>query len=46
MQTRIELKGGGVLMLTSGELIAPQGRSWDGIGLVSSLENLGQVFAR
>lgn len=46
MQTRIELKGGGVLMLTSGELIPPQGRSWDGIGLVPSLENLGQVFAR
>lgn len=46
MQTRIELKGGGVLMLTSGELIAPQGRTWDGIGLVPSLENLGQVFAR
>ncbi len=46
MQTRIELKGGGVIMLTSGELIAPQGRTWDGIGLVSSLENLGQIFAR
>lgn len=46
MQSRIELKGGGVLMLTSGELIAPQGRGWDGIGLVPSLENLGQVFAR
>ncbi|CAN5836732.1 hypothetical protein BH11VER1_BH11VER1_35320 [soil metagenome] len=46
MQTRIELKGGGVLMLTSGELIAPQGRTWDGVGLVPSLENLGQVFAR
>lgn len=46
MQTRIELKGGGVLMLTSGELIAPQGRSWDGMGLVPSLENLGQVFPR
>lgn len=44
MQSRIELKGGGALTLTTGQLIAPQGRTWDGVGLLPSLENAGQIF--
>ncbi len=43
-QSRIELRSGGVLYLTTAELVAPQGKSWDGIGLLPSLENEGRVF--
>jgi carboxyl-terminal processing protease len=45
LQSRIELRGGGSLLLTTGELMAPQGRTWDGLGLLPSLENEGRVFA-
>lgn len=44
MVSRLELKGGGALNVTSAELIAPQGRSWEGTGLLSSLENNGKIF--
>jgi carboxyl-terminal processing protease len=44
--TRIPpLRGGGQLMITSGELYAPSGRTWEGTGLFPSLDNNGQVFA-
>jgi carboxyl-terminal processing protease len=46
VQDSIELKGGGRLILTTGELIAPQGVGWDGIGLLPSLENHGRIFAK
>ncbi|HSJ04745.1 MAG: S41 family peptidase [Verrucomicrobium sp.] len=46
LQTRIELRGGGVLTLTTGELIAPQGQTWDLVGLLPSLDNRGRIFAR
>ncbi|TLD68328.1 PDZ domain-containing protein [Phragmitibacter flavus] len=42
--TSLELKGGGSLLVTSSEMIAPQGRGWDGIGLLPSLENNGKIF--
>lgn len=44
MQSRFELKGGGALTITNAELIAPQGRTWEGSGLLSSLENQGKIF--
>lgn len=46
LQTRIELRGGGVLMVTTGELIAPQGQTWDLTGLLPSLENRGRIFPK
>lgn len=46
IQTRIALRGGGSLAVTTGELIAPQGKGWDGIGLLPSLENRGRIFPR
>ncbi len=39
------LRGGGQLQVTSGRLYAPSGRSWEGIGLLPSLENGGVIFA-
>lgn len=46
VQDVIELKGGGRLLLTTGELISPQGFGWDGIGLLPSLENHGRIFPK
>lgn len=46
LQTRVELRGGGVLTVTTGELVAPQGRGWDLAGLLPSLENRGRIFPR
>jgi len=46
VQDVIELKGGGRLLLTTGELISPQGIGWDGIGLLPSLENHGRIFPK
>lgn len=45
-QNRAELRGGGKLEITTGELIAPQGLTWDKIGLLPSLENRGRIFPR
>lgn len=45
-QTPFDLQGGGHLVLTTGEVIGPQGRSWDGIGLLPSLENEGRIFPK
>jgi len=44
IQSTYDLQGGGHLVLTTGEAIAPQGRGWDGIGLLPSLENEGKIF--
>ncbi len=44
IQGTYDLQGGGHLVLTTGEAIAPQGRGWDGIGLLPSLENSGKIF--
>lgn len=46
LQTPIELRGGGVLSITSGELIAPQGQTWNDIGLLPSVENRGRIFPK
>ena len=45
-QDTYELRGGGHLALTTGEIIAPQGRGWEGIGLLPSLENRGRIFPK
>jgi carboxyl-terminal processing protease len=45
-QNGIDLRGGGRLILTTGELIAPQGQTWDKIGLLPSLENRGRIFPK
>lgn len=45
-QNGIDLRGGGRLVVTTGELIAPQGQSWDKIGLLPSLENRGRIFPK
>ena len=46
VQTPIELRGGGKLDITSGELIAPQGLTWDTTGLLPSVENRGRIFPK
>ncbi len=45
-QSIMELNHGGALILTTGELIAPQGRSWEGTGLLPSLENQQRIFPK
>jgi carboxyl-terminal processing protease len=45
-QAVMELTHGGALILTTGELIAPQGRSWEGTGLLPSLENHRRIFPK
>ncbi len=45
-QAVMELNHGGALILTTGELIAPQGRTWEGTGLLPSLENHRQIFPK
>ena len=45
-QNSLTLRGGGLLILTTGEIIAPQGRTWEGIGLLPSLENRGRIFPK
>lgn len=45
-QAVIQFKHGGFLTLTTGEMIAPQGRSWEQTGLLPSSENLGRIFAK
>lgn len=45
-QDPIELTHGGALFLSTGELIAPQGRTWEGIGLLPSLENHRRIFPK
>lgn len=45
-QNGIDLRGGGRLIVTTGELIAPQGQTWDKIGLLPSLENRGRIFPK
>ncbi len=46
VQTPIELRGGGQVVITSGELIAPQGQTWDTVGLLPSVENRGRIFPK
>jgi carboxyl-terminal processing protease len=46
VQTPVELRGGGKLEVTSGELIAPQGITWDTIGLLPSVDNRGRIFPK
>lgn len=46
VQTPIDFRGGGHLEITSGELIAPQGITWDTIGLLPSVENRGRIFPK
>ncbi len=46
LQTAMNLRGGGHLEITSGELIAPQGRTWDATGLLPSVENRGRIFPK
>jgi len=43
MQTRRELQGGGSILLTTGLLLAPQGETWDGVGLTPSLDKRKKV---
>jgi carboxyl-terminal processing protease len=45
-QNGIDLRGGGRLIVTTGELIAPQGQTWDKTGLLPSLENRGRIFPK
>jgi carboxyl-terminal processing protease len=45
-QNTYDLQGGGHLIITTGETIAPGNQSWDGIGLLPSLENGGLIFAK
>jgi carboxyl-terminal processing protease len=45
-QAVMELSHGGLLILTTGELIAPQGRTWEGTGLLPSLENHRRIFPK
>jgi len=45
-QDAIDLTHGGALILSTGELIAPQGRTWEGIGLLPSLENHRRIFPK
>lgn len=45
-QTIMELKHGGALILTIGEMIAPQGSTWEGTGLLPSLENQRRIFPK
>jgi carboxyl-terminal processing protease len=42
----MELRGGGHLEITSGELVAPQGMTWDTIGLLPSVDNRGRIFPK
>lgn len=46
VQTPMDLRGGGHMDITSGELIAPQGVTWDTIGLLPSVENRGRIFPK
>jgi carboxyl-terminal processing protease len=46
LQTAMDLRGGGHLEITSGELIAPQGRTWDKTGLLPSVENRERIFPK
>lgn len=45
-QVPFELKGGGTLVLTIGEIISANGRGWEGTGLLPSLENSGRIFPK
>ncbi len=45
-QTATDLRAGGYLVITSGELIAPQGQTWDKTGLLPSADNRGRIFER
>ncbi len=45
-QSIMEFTHGGALILTTGELIAPQGRTWEGTGLLPSLENQQRIFPK
>ena len=45
-QAVMDLTHGGALILTTGELIAPQGRTWEGTGLLPSLENHRRIFPK
>jgi carboxyl-terminal processing protease len=46
IQNVYELRGGGRLELTTGEMIAPQGQTWDAIGLLPSVDNRGRIFPK
>ena len=46
MQASADLRGGGHIEITNGELIAPQGITWDTIGLLPSIENRGRIFPK
>jgi carboxyl-terminal processing protease len=46
LQTAMDLRGGGHLEITSGELVAPQGVTWDGTGLLPSVDNRGRIFPK
>lgn len=46
LQTAMDLRGGGHLEITSGELIAPQGVTWDSTGLLPSVDNRGRIFPK
>jgi carboxyl-terminal processing protease len=46
VQNVYELRGGGRLELTTGEMIAPQGLTWDTIGLLPSIDNRGRIFPK
>jgi carboxyl-terminal processing protease len=45
-QDQLLLKGGGTLILTTGELFASNGRGWEGTGLLPSLEHGGRIFPK
>lgn len=44
VQKSIPLRGGGRLELSSGKLLAPGGKSWEGTGLQASLDHDGEIF--
>lgn len=46
LQTSMDLRGGGHLEITSGELVAPQGLTWDTTGLLPSVDNRGRIFPK
>lgn len=44
VQMEVPLAGGGKINLTTGMMFGPGGKSWNGVGLVPSVANAGQIF--
>jgi carboxyl-terminal processing protease len=44
-QEQVRLSGGGYMEITTGRVFSPNGKFWDGTGLLPSLTNNGQIYA-